>query len=82
MELSRCPICGAEARFSTTEEIFNAVVKKIGSSSLEIECTNPDCGCCYWTHDHQHHTTDYETAKKVAAERWNHRAEVKESESL
>lgn len=75
-EMKRCPFCGSNTRFDTTREVFDSCIEQYGESALEIGCTNPECGCQYWVYPFQHNTKDYDTAVKVATERWNIRAEV------
>jgi hypothetical protein len=82
MELMKCPFCQSEAKVGVDKSAFDFCLSEHGHAAVEIECTNPDCGCQFWTYSNQHESSDYETAVKVAIERWNKRAEVKESESL
>ena len=81
MELKKCPFCGSEVRI-TSRTAFEDMVRENGRSAISIECKNFDCGCEFWTFSLQHQSKDYEVAKEKAIERWNHRAEVKESESV
>lgn len=82
MELKKCPFCGAESKITTDKAVFSQLVKANGNAAVTIGCSNRGCGCEYWCFSTQHHSKDYEVAKQVAIERWNHRAEVQESESV
>jgi hypothetical protein len=82
MELKKCPFCGAEAKVNVGKAMFEALVEENGNAAVSIGCINRDCGVEYWCFSTQHHSKDYEEAKQIAIERWNHRAEVQESESV
>lgn len=79
MELKKCPFCGSEAKLVSDRKSYEELCQLHGKACILISCKSLFCGADYFHHSD---TDDYDTKLSEAIERWNHRAEDEESESL